>query len=350
MSDVLFIVKQREVLDPGASYSHALKSGVYNSAGFVSDALVEAGVYSELRQVVDNNDIDREVTRAKPSLVIIEALWVVPEKFKVLSKLHPTVKWMVRVHSEIPFLANEGIAFDWITQYLDIPSVIVSCNSMRATQALRELYKHVPNIMSRVVYLPNVYPVPVGAKWIKNTPHSHLHIGCFGAIRPMKNQLPQAVAAIKFAEQVGRPLTFHINGNRIEMKGDPVLRNLRDLFATHPTATLREWPWMEHADFIDLLRNMDVCMQVSYTETFNIVAADAVSAGVPVVGSSEIRWLDADYWADPNDINDMAQKLYKIWRHHEWFPSFFDGSLRNLKAFSKKAASMWVDFSAKYVQ
>lgn len=36
---------------------------------------------------------------------------------------------------------------------------------------------------------------------------------------------------------------------------------------------------------------MDVVIVTSLSETFNIVAADAISAGVPVVGSNEIPWL-----------------------------------------------------------
>jgi len=33
---------------------------------------------------------------------------------------------------------------------------------------------------------------------------------------------------------------------------------------------------------------MDICMQVSFSETFNIVAADCIASGVPVIVSSEI--------------------------------------------------------------
>jgi hypothetical protein len=33
---------------------------------------------------------------------------------------------------------------------------------------------------------------------------------------------------------------------------------------------------------------MDVCLQVSFTETFNIVSADAVANYIPIVVSDEI--------------------------------------------------------------
>jgi hypothetical protein len=76
--------------------------------------LVANGVDSTIIEVIDNNGIDREVTKYKPTHVIIEALWVIPSKFEILTKLHPNVKWIIRLHSEIPFLANEGIAMEWM--------------------------------------------------------------------------------------------------------------------------------------------------------------------------------------------------------------------------------------------
>jgi hypothetical protein len=87
-------------------------------------------------QVTDNNDIDREVTEYKPTHVIIEALWVIPEKFHVLRKLHPSVTWIARVHSELPFLANEGVAIDWMCNYVQHDKVIVSGNSTHAAHDL----------------------------------------------------------------------------------------------------------------------------------------------------------------------------------------------------------------------
>lgn len=50
------------------------------------------GIESKVVVVIDNNCIDKEVTAFKPTHAIIEGLWVVPEKFDVLKKLHPTIK------------------------------------------------------------------------------------------------------------------------------------------------------------------------------------------------------------------------------------------------------------------
>ena len=120
---VLFICKRRNTYY-GISY------GLLNSAEFVSGMLGSIGVDSKVVVVNDNNDIDREVTKMEwglegiskegpRSIVIIEALWVVPEKFDILKQLHPNVEWIVRIHSKSSFLASEGIAMDWINRYFD---------------------------------------------------------------------------------------------------------------------------------------------------------------------------------------------------------------------------------------
>ena len=61
----LFICKERSY---GVSY------GLINSAQFVANFLNKNGVESHVITVIDNNDIDREVTKYKPTHVFIEAL------------------------------------------------------------------------------------------------------------------------------------------------------------------------------------------------------------------------------------------------------------------------------------
>jgi hypothetical protein len=54
---------------------------------------------------------------------------------------------------------------------------------------------------------------------------------------------------------------------------------------------------------------MDLGLQVSLSETFNIVGADLISQGVPVVGSTEIPWAVKMFAADPTSSADIAHKL-----------------------------------------
>ena len=92
MAKVLFILKRREDYNGIIHSQIGLSTGLYNSASFVNDMLKAYKIESNLAVVIDNNDIDREVSKYKPTHVVIEALWVTPSKFAVLEKLHPNVK------------------------------------------------------------------------------------------------------------------------------------------------------------------------------------------------------------------------------------------------------------------
>lgn len=303
MPKVLFICKKR-VDSYGTSF------GLLNSATFVSNALVAAGIESKCVCVLDNNCIDREVSAYKPTHVMIEAIWVVPSKFETLIKLHPGVEWVVRVHSKSPFLSMEGIAMDWICQYDELGRRLGRLHVSPNSESLHE--DLMTALEMKTIYLPNIYsPTPAP---IPRTPCriGVVDIGCFGAIRPMKNHLIQAMAAMAFANEGRVKLRFHINQNRVEQRGEEVLKNLRMLFQG-TTHELVEHKWVPHSEFIEIIRTMDLGMQVSLSESFNIVAADFVANGVPVVGSSDIDWLPWPYKANPNSSRDIANRLWWAW-------------------------------------
>lgn len=111
---------------------------------------------------VDNNCINKFVTEFRPDVVVIEALWVVPEKFDELISLHPKVKWTVRIHSEIPFLAYEGTAMDWIHGYIE-RGVQVSVNSRRTQRDIHY------GTGVKPAYTPNYYKPEHTFQHIENT-------------------------------------------------------------------------------------------------------------------------------------------------------------------------------------
>jgi len=353
-SKILFILKKRHINYGNTSYGdvnpygYNLSSGLFNSAKFVNDMLVDSGVDSHLVEVTDNNDIDREVTKYKPEIVVIEAFWVVPPKFDVLSKLHPNVTWVVRLHSEIPFLANEGVAMEWMQDIFDIPNVILGFNSLKTVRDVSKFFEvkfplRRNHIHKKIIFLPNYYPVGKhNTKYVFDK-KGVVDVGCFGAIRPMKNQLIQAFAAIEFARKNYVGLNFHINAQRVE-RGDNALRNIRALFAELPADyQLVEHDWLNHEDFIKLVRKMDIGLQMSFSETFNIVAADFVSNGVPFVGSKEIPFLFPLFIADPTDVADIVKKMGTSLRRKKFFP-FLSPSKVDLTVYVKEARAIWLEF------
>lgn len=316
---VLFICKRRQKYwgKQEALAPEQVSSGLSNSVKFLVDMLPGMGVAAKAVEVVDNNSIDAAVTSYQPTHAIIEALWVVPEKFDVLNKLHPRVQWIVRLHSEAAFLAQEGVAVQWVAGYLQ-RGVEVMCNSASAQSQLKTLAVDIGGSETMVTYGPNYYPSPGATASQPKSPvaDGYVHVGCFGAIRPLKNQFAQAVAAISFANSSGDRLRFHINAGRQEGAGsNAVLRNLRALFASSAGARhqLVEHGWLSHANFLNLLTQTDIGMQVSMSETFNIVAADSVASGLPVIVSPEVPWIGSYAQVDPTDTGAMANALTSVW-------------------------------------
>ena len=324
MSRVLFILKRREDFN-AITHSHVgLSTGLYNSAKFMDDMLQAHGVHSQLEVAVDNNCIDRLVTKHRPTHVIIEALWVVPSKFAVLQKLHPNVKWIIRLHSEMPFMAGEGNAMDWVGDYSGFRNIIVSCNAPRMLREIKFYLKHRNQWTNeqadeKVIYLPNYYPQDYKHKTL-NRDKSHIDIACFGAIRPLKNHLVQAFAAIEFAEQIGKKLRFHVNAGRIEMNGSPVINNLKGLFQqiVDHGHQLVNHQWRPRNEFLELCAEMDIGLQCNFSETFNIVGADLISQGVPLISNAdEIPWSVREFCADAVDSQDIIDKLHLTYQFPE---------------------------------
>jgi hypothetical protein len=360
---VLFVLKYREDTygsaglengnwgDGGEDARRPLSSGLYNSARMVVGMLEHHGVPVKLVHVLDNNYIHREIVKFNADVVIIEAFWVVPEKFDELYQVAPHVKFIIRNHSETPFLANEGIAFDWMLKYVRKPNVFMSANAPRMNEETRFLVgleneQWTPDMVDlKTPYLPNYYPTrdcPTSASDV-GTNDEFINIGCFGAVRPLKNTLEQAIASMKFAKRLGKRLRFHINGGRIEMGGQPILKNLYELFKHFPQYELVNHPWMEHTEFRALIASMDLVTQVSFSETFNIVAADAVTQNVLTITSSEVPWSARILQANPTSSSDIADAMMRGWELRHSNPTF-NPSLIGLEHYNKDSEKHWLSY------
>ena len=341
-SKTLFILKRKQNYNLSSDYNIGLSTGLYNSAQFMNQMLLDGGFDSQMVVVNDNNDIDREVTLYKPTHVIIEALWVVPSKFKVLCKLHPNVKWVIRLHSEIPFLANEGMAMDWIAEYSKFDNIIISCNSPQTTKDIEFYLTRKLGVTKKVQFLPNFYPQQYKTKSF-NKKSDVINVGCFGAIRPLKNHLIQAIAAIKFADKIGKKLHFHINSDRIEQKGEPILNNLIATFEqlNHKGHKLVHHEWSVREQFIQLCATMDIGIQISFNETFNIVGADIISQGVPLVASPEIPWASRLFTSRQTNTDDIVDSLLCTYAYPK-INVFLNQ--KGLKKYTNKTKQIWFKF------
>lgn len=340
MNRLLFLLKRREDYNAIVHSEIGLSTGLYNSAKFVTNMLWnELEINATLKICIDANCIDRMVTKYKPTHCVLEALWVTPTKLTELVNLHPSIKWIVRLHSEMPFMANEGIALDWIAEYAKHENVSIGINAPRMQREV-DVYLSAIGLSNKTMYLPNYYTQSY--KPAKKIPDSEfINVSCFGAVRPLKNHMVQAIAAVEFAEQIGRKLRFYINAGRVEMKGDPVLHNLQSMFLHlyDKGHRLIMQQWTPQDQFLQTCSKIDVGMQVSFSETFNIVGADLISQGVPVVGSREIPWLSRLLvHPEPTESDQITKALYDAYKHprlNAWL------NQRALTSYTNKTKKIW---------
>lgn len=351
---ILFLLK-KNYTSAGEQQGLA-KAGLLNSVEFLATGLkASLEIDYHIAICVDANSIDKEVHDYNPDICILEALWYTPEKLLELQKLWPAVLFVVRVNSKVPFLSQEGMSVGWLKTYLvnskklKVKNLVLSTNNFFCTRDLNAV--GIDN-----VYLPNLYPIVAQAedRMLNRIseearftlsiaavhPKKTIDIGCFGAIRPLKNQLIQAFAAITLADQHKLILNFHINASRVEQHGDEPLKNIRSLFKASGH-NLIEHGWLEHDAFLKLMAQMDLSMQVSYTESFNIVTADTISQHVPVIVSHDIDWVPEICKANPNDVMDMVDKMNTVLGHK---PFVVRKTVEAINSYTRKGVRQWWDF------
>jgi hypothetical protein len=94
-------------------------------------------------------------------------------------------------------------------------------------------------------------------------------------------------------------------------------------------------------DFLDLVKEMDIGLQMSFTESFNIIVADLVSCNVPVVTSPEIRWVDEDFQAEPTSMEDIITKMNKVMFWKKILPRR-NWNLPGLQDYCESSQKIWL--------
>ena len=319
-----------------SSYTNC-KAGLLNSATFTANAIEKyTNDHAIIEYCIDGNSIDAKVDKYKPDYCILEAIWVTPDKIRELSLLHKQVTFIVRVHSKFPFLATEGVAIGWLKEIDLIPNVYIAFNNYHSAKDFTILGE--PSM-----YLPNIYAdvdkvkIPLFAALQDSGFHNkEVNIGCFGAIRPMKNQLIQAVAAIGYADKFAKTLNFHMN-SRYEQNGQQVIKNIRDAFKG-TKHNLIEHAWLDHVEFTKLVSTMDIGLQVSMSESFNIVSADFVAMNVPIVVSEDIEWMPNMTKVETFDTTQMINKIALLLKKRSYITALAKNCLYE---YNKNALIAW---------
>jgi glycosyltransferase involved in cell wall biosynthesis len=313
-----------------------------NVAGFATAQVLEgAGIETAVFPVRNNVDLVYAIDAYKEehgvplTSVVISAPWLTPYDLTQLLYHFPYIHFTILSHSNVGFLQADFEGVRNIRAYIELTkeftNLSVGGNSERYVEWLQKTFH------KSAVLLPNLYPLtrelmkPVKFFELSDT----IRIGAFGAVRPQKNFMTAAAAAIQIQRAFEVPVEFHMSTGGEE---DGNLTNLAiEQMLENSGVTLIRHPWRYWDDFIQQVGLMDLLIQVSYTESFNMITADGINAGVPSVVSPAISWAPVLWTADPDDANDVARVGINLLVHG---PTRELG-IGALKAHNKWALSIW---------
>lgn len=272
---------------------------------------IDATVFPVRHNVDVVRSIDRynEEHQADPlTHVVISAPWLSAWDMAQLLIKFPQIKFVVLSHSNVGFLQADADGVWNLRKYINLaeyyPNLRIGGNSEKFVNWLRNAYG---NVSSDFMYLPNLYPISLTPMrvWADKPAKCDqtIRIGAFGAVRPYKNFMTAAGAAIVIQRYMGVPVELHMSGGG--EAGD--VAAIEQLCGDVPYFKLIMHPWQYWDDFIRLVAQMDLLLQPSYTESFNMITADGIYVGVPSVVSPAIDWAPTLWKANSDQPVEVAQ-------------------------------------------
>jgi hypothetical protein len=320
---------------PGDGSSH---TGLFISVTGTARVLRNSGVNAYVRPVLTRQDIVNLIVSDEPTHVVVSAIWLPSNDLMFLAQTYPHVQFAVLCHSNIAFLQAEPNAITLLREAVDLElsslgNFQVAANSANGAAGIQDAWE------CPAVYLPNMYYLDdtvrvLRRKWTGGT----LRIGAFGAIRPLKNPTASAFASLAIATHLSTNLEFYMNTTRNDQGwAHRLIPAVESIFRNLPYAKLIKLPWLGWPDFRRQVRGMHLCLQPSFTETFNIVSADAVAEGIPSVVSNVIEWAPSHWKADPDDTEAIA----RVGRHLVTDDHSAQDGLNALKKHNTSGTILW---------
>lgn len=269
--------------------SRGQKSGLSVAIGMVAESLESSAVIS----VTSRDQIVFSLRRFSPEIAVFANSGFARFLDSSLVEMFPKTRFIIQDHSHVSFgVTNHNL----IINMAQLESI--GCEYMFNDERSA--------LLMGKKWLPNVYKGEFSTPFRKEI-KKELNIICAGAIRPMKNQFTQAKIAISYADKLGVKLNFYMNLNS-EQGTKYITGNLKQLFRS-TKHELVDLGWLPHKLFRSSLKCYHFGMQLSLSESFNVVAADYACAGLPMIVSDEIRWASDRVKVNPFNMAEAHAQL-----------------------------------------
>jgi hypothetical protein len=273
------------------------------------------------------------------SHVVISAPWIPTPALQQLTAAHPEVVFAVSSHSNVGFLQADANGVKLLRESYELA---VGSLNFRATGNCATYCRWVTQAFGVQCHLvPNLYDLSTA------TTHPHrrplqggtLRLGCFGATRILKNLVTGVGAAIEVSRRLNTDAEIWLSAGR-PSGGSGAVAAAKQMADGVPRFALRELPWQSWPQFRQSVSGMDLLLQPSYTESFNMVTADGVAEGIASVTSPVIEWVPTNWHADPDDASDVADRAIALL--HD--PTAPQAGLRALQRYVSEGVGRWKDY------
>lgn len=279
--------------------------GLGVSAEMSAQYLNAHGISAEVLAARNNIDVV-DFLKKNPGItdVVISAFWLSIVDMESMCRYFKDIRFIVVSHSNVGFLQADPGAFMLLRRYISLSRELsnfkIGANCKKFEEWLSVAYD------IRVTALTNLYPVALYVK--EKRSDGLVKIGSFGAIRPQKNVLSAAAAALYIHMKMRVPVEFSLSTGREDGGGATILRAVREMCGSIPGFFLVERFWSDWRAFRRVIRGQDILIHVSYTESFNMVTADGIAEGVPSVISPAIAWAPKSWKVDPDNVREIAER------------------------------------------
>jgi hypothetical protein len=273
-----------------------------------------------------------------PTHVVIAAPWIATADLESLAAAWPEIAFTVVSHSNFPFLQADPGAVRLLRDAARLQqlthNVFVGGVTAKFTELASEIWR------TEVALLPNLYDLDSASQQTRAPwrDGDTLRIGLFGALRVLKNPLSGVAAAIDLSAQLNVPTELYLSSGSDDQSPEAVA--IDELTAGVDGFTVIRSPWRDWPTFRQLVARMNVLLQPSFTESFNIVTADGIAEGVPSVVSSAIDWVPSYWTANADDVRDIVRVAEMLLRNR----SAANDGLAALSRYVTQGLQSWQEF------
>jgi hypothetical protein len=149
-----------------------------------------------------------------------------------------------------------------------------------------------------------------------------------------------AGAALILRDWLKVDVELWLSAGRTEGGGNTILNAIRAMLENKPGLKIVYNTWASWPKFRECVSTMNLLLQPSYTESFNMVTADGIAEGVPSVVSEAIDWVPEHWKANIDDVLDIAT----VGRQLIFDPRAPYDGLVALEQHNRDGYSVWEEF------